>query len=188
MLNRLVYLFLAVIFSAAGLLLAEQHRLWPLAMVALFYAGVVVVAWRPGIWLWALPAVLPILNFSPWNGWLAVDELDLFLLATVAGAYAAKALHTFQPGGTSRHHVSAHSLHLHRGYKGYRGQWLFYTFVMLGLLSCWRGWTQAGGSLQWMQTGWAMFQTQGYTEPLNSLRVGKSLLWPLQLLMEQGCQ
>ena len=185
--KRFIYLFIVIIFSFAGLLLAARHHLWPLAMVALFYVWAVLVAWRPGIWLWALPAMLPILNFSPWNGWLVVDELDLFLLATVAGAYAAKARQTFQSGEKANLKVSAHCLTLSGSY---RGMWLFYSFVLLSLLSCWRGWTQAGGSLQLLQTGWALLQTQGYTEPLNSLRSGKSLLWAALLapLLNQQLQ
>ena len=176
--KRFVYLFLVVIFSFSGLLLAARHHFWPLAMVALFYVWTVLVAWRPGIWLWALPALLPILNFSPWNGWLVVDEFDLFVLATVAGAYAAKALQAFQSGEKTNFKVSAHYLTFS---VSYRGMWLFYSFILLGLLSCWRGWTQAGGNLQLLQTGWALLQTQGYTEPLNSLRSGKSLLWAVLL-------
>ncbi len=37
-------------------------------------------------WLFALPALLPVLNLAPWTGRLSLDEFDLVMLVTLAGA------------------------------------------------------------------------------------------------------
>ena len=45
----------------------------------------VLLLWRfPRLWLIAIPALVPVLDFSPWSGWIFLDELDLVVLATVA--------------------------------------------------------------------------------------------------------
>ena len=45
----------------------------------------VLLLWRfPRLWLVAIPALVPVLDFSPWSGWIFLDELDLVVLATVA--------------------------------------------------------------------------------------------------------
>jgi hypothetical protein len=54
-------------------------------LLAAALAGYAVLLWRmPSAWLLAVPALLPILNFAPWSGRFFFDELDLFLLTTVA--------------------------------------------------------------------------------------------------------
>ncbi len=54
----------------------------PLVLSLVFYAGLL---WRqPQLWLFFVPALLPILNLAPWSGRFFFDEFDLFLLATVA--------------------------------------------------------------------------------------------------------
>ena len=46
------------------------------------------ILWRyPESWLFFIPALLPLANFSAWSGWLFFEELDLFVLATVAVGY-----------------------------------------------------------------------------------------------------
>jgi hypothetical protein len=67
-----------------GLGLAAQHPLWPTAMVSLWLLWTMVLVWRPQIWLWALPAALPMANLSPWTGWLVFEEFDLLVLATLS--------------------------------------------------------------------------------------------------------
>ena len=69
---------------ALGLGLAAQHPLWPTAMVSLWLLWTMVLVWRPQIWLWALPAALPMANLSPWTGWLVFEEFDLLVLATLS--------------------------------------------------------------------------------------------------------
>ncbi|MFM2449877.1 MAG: hypothetical protein RIS44_2327 [Pseudomonadota bacterium] len=70
--------------AALGLGLAAQHPLWPTAMVSLWLLWTMLLIWRPQIWLWALPAALPMANLSPWTGWLVFEEFDLLVLATLS--------------------------------------------------------------------------------------------------------
>ena len=167
------------------MLLAAQHALWPLAMVALFYVWMVLLAWRPRLWLFAVPALLPVLNFSPWNGWLLAEEFDLFLMATLAGAYAAMALKPAQEPLADTVKVSGHYQNSRRTQ---RTNVLLLAIALLALVSCGRGLVADGATLQSWASGWNLLQTQGYTEPLNSFRSAKSLLWALlfvPLLREQ---
>ena len=81
-------LFVAVFCLAAGAGVAVHHPLVPLAALAAFTLWCVAVAWRPGIWLFVVPALLPLLNFAPWTGWVAFEEFDLLLLGVAAGGHA----------------------------------------------------------------------------------------------------
>ena len=73
---------------AAALVLAltiyPSHRVL-LTLALLGYGGLLWV--RPACWLLVVPALLPLLDFSPWTGWFYLDELDLLLLATAALGY-----------------------------------------------------------------------------------------------------
>ncbi len=65
----------------------EHYPLNPfmLGLALLVYA---VILWRnPESWLFFIPAILPIANFSIYSGWLFFEELDLFVLVTVAVGY-----------------------------------------------------------------------------------------------------
>ena len=44
---------------------------------------------RPGLWLFLIPALLPVIDLAPRTGWLIVEEFDLLVLGAAAGAYAA---------------------------------------------------------------------------------------------------
>jgi hypothetical protein len=50
-------------------------------------AYAIVLLMRPHFWLFVIPAVLPLANLVPWSGWLFVEELDFFILVTVAVGY-----------------------------------------------------------------------------------------------------
>ncbi|MDB5893281.1 MAG: hypothetical protein JWQ88_812, partial [Rhodoferax sp.] len=65
----------------AGGTLAWHHPLVPVLALAAFYGLTVATAWRPGLWLFLVPAALPMANFAPWTGWLLADEFDLLMLA-----------------------------------------------------------------------------------------------------------
>ena len=171
-----IHFLLALIFSVLGLLLATHHALWPLAMAVLFYFWLVLVAWRPSLWLVAVLALLPVLNFSPWNGWLIAEEFDLFILATLAGCYAAMALKPTRQESQNLNKVSTYSLN---SKQKQRNNVLLLAIGALTLLACWRGLATNDLSPQWWQSGWALLQTQGYTEPLNSLRSAKGVFWAL---------
>ena len=130
----------------AGLALSVAHPLWPAVVTLLFLAATLLFVWKPWLGVPALPALLPVLNFSPWTGWLIVEEFDLLVLAVLSAGYFriwrsdSKLCH----GGVT---------------------------VGLSVIACFLIWRGADG-LSWSQiNGFA-----GYASPLNALRVGKSLL------------
>lgn len=54
---------------------------WPGSGLALY----ALLLWRfPRLWLVVIPALVPLLNFSPWTGRIFLDEFDLVVLTTVA--------------------------------------------------------------------------------------------------------
>jgi hypothetical protein len=148
----------------AAFWLASQHPVAPLAVMAGVWLVGVSTAWRPGAWLFWLPALMPVLNFFPWTGWWLVDESDLFVLAVLAGGYARWAVRCDAvrwPGPP---------------------RWLLW--LLAGLAVCvaqavWRGWQDAPPLPP--HTGWADAFRQGlFADPLsawNSVRVAKSFVW-----------
>lgn len=60
---------------------------FPYAQIALtlglcLYGAVLYV--YPNAWLIVIPALSPVLDLAPWSGWFFLDELDLFVLMTLA--------------------------------------------------------------------------------------------------------
>jgi hypothetical protein len=146
---------------AAGGLAAVHHPVAPMLALALFYSAGLLAAWRPRLWLFAVPACLPWLNFSPWTGWLIVDEFDLLLLAVLAGGYARMVLTPArrEPAGGSSFGI---------------GVWLPAAVALAGAWALWRGFTAADAQIfSWYQ---------GYSDALNTPRVFKSLLWAVLCL------
>src|SRR5262245_54052682 len=78
---------LALAFVAIlGILLAHYPPgpIWATAALVAYSA----LLWRkPELWLLAVPALLPVLDFSAWTGWFYVREGDLLILATLAVGY-----------------------------------------------------------------------------------------------------
>ena len=158
-------LMLAGLSAATGILLAAHH---PLS------AGLAIAAWLLAAGLAArywtqtplLLALLPLIGFAPWSGWITFEELDLLVLACAAGGYASIGLGRVAPPRAP----------VWRQMLGYSPL----TLILLALfgasvlLSMWRGFEAAGG----FEFGWF----QGYHEPMNSLRVGKSYFMALLLL------
>jgi hypothetical protein len=142
---------------SAATFIAAHHPLWP-AVALLGVALASFLEWRrPGSWLFVVPASLPLLNFSPWTGWLIFEEFDLLVLAMFAAGYChlgARALR--RGGGSSRPFVLSvwHPPIL--------------VFGVLSLVALWVGVRDAGG--------WSFSWFQGYTEPLNAVRIAKSSL------------
>ena len=168
-LPRLISGLVATLGLAAGSVLMWHHPLAaPVAPVALmaFVLCCVALAWRPGVWLFVVPATLPLLNFAPWTGWVGFEEFDLLLLAVTVGGYAHRA---FEPGAMHRESIPAS-----RRRTAVVG--LAILFAALGVASLLRGVAAAGDApFSWYQS---------YADPLNSWRVFKSLLyaalvWPL---------
>ena len=75
---------MALLSLCAGFVLAWRHPLWLLATTAAFTAWVLVAARCRGLWLFVLPAMLPLMNFSPWTGWLGFEEFDLVVVGLIA--------------------------------------------------------------------------------------------------------
>ncbi len=81
--------YLPLIISCIALVVfgLERYPLNPflLGSALLAYAAII---WRnPESWLLFIPAILPIANFSTLSGWLFFEELDFFVLVTVAVGY-----------------------------------------------------------------------------------------------------
>lgn len=76
--------FVAVMLLGIVVLAVASYPLHSL-MLGLGLAAYAVLLWtRPALWLFCVPALLPLMNFAPWTGWLFADELDLVVLTTVA--------------------------------------------------------------------------------------------------------
>jgi len=158
-------LLLSGLSAAMGVMLAAHHPLSAgLAIAAwLLAAGLAVRYWTQTPLLLVL---LPLIGFAPWSGWITFEELDLLVLACAAGGYAAI--------GFGR--VAPQRAPVWRQMLGYSPL----TLILLALfgasvlLSIWRGFESAGG----FEFGWF----QGYHEPMNSLRAGKSYFMALLLL------
>jgi VanZ family protein len=74
----------AVLSAIAVVALVRHYPITPLLLAAGIAVYAVVLLRYPLAWLVVLPALLPVLDLAPWTGWHAVDELDAFILATLA--------------------------------------------------------------------------------------------------------
>ena len=158
-------LLLAVMAIAAGIVLASHHPVAPATAASAVVMLCGLAAWRPNLWLLVVPALLPLFSWAPWTGWVVFDEFDLLLFAAAAGGHARAAF--------TRRTVSEDSALARddRFFMGCAG-----VFCMAGIVAL------ARALLTVPPVSWSGFQ--GYTDPLNSLRVFKSLLhaaliWPL---------
>jgi len=143
-----------------------HHPLAPFAVSACFVLWGALVAWRPGVWLFVLPAALPLLNFAPWTGWITVEEFDLLCLGVISGGYARMGLSIMaapdEPGeAPARDRVFTTAAAV---------------FAVASAAACVRGMSLANEAV------FSLFQ--GYADPLNAWRVFKSVffaasLWPL---------
>ena len=165
--RRIIYRLLALA-SAGGLGFALS--IYPLAgtrLLAVLSAYAVLLLWRPQLWLFLLPALLPILDLAPQTGWFFLEEIDLLLLITVAACYW-RGPHSKQDGPT-----------LPDGFR------LGLTLLMLSLtVGVWRG------AAPFPPIDPNAFTS--YLSPYNALRIAKAWLWAALLLpplrWAAGCQ
>lgn len=146
----------ALVFAAAfayGISYYPLERTW-LLPVLIAYAAL--LCWRPRCWLFALPALLPVLDLAPWTGWFFLEEIDLLLLLTAAFAY-------WTMGPAEQAAVLPPILRA--------GLLLLAAACLLGL---YRG-------LQPLPAPDAN-AFNNYLSPYNALRVGKGWFWALLLL------
>ena len=82
----LVRRVLALGLLAAALCAGHTFPVAPGWLVGGLAAYALLLAWAPSAWLVVVPALIPVLDLTPWSGRLYVNELDFFLLVTVASA------------------------------------------------------------------------------------------------------
>ena len=158
---RLLAAVLSLLSAAAGLALALQYPIGPpLAATAVFAAVAVWAVLWPGAWILVLPAVLALVGFAPWTGWLTFEELDMLVLAIAAGGHARRALERFGPPHVEAPVAMATRL-------------LVVLFALSILVALARGVADAGG----FEFGWF----QGYDGPMNSVRLAKTFFFVLLL-------
>jgi hypothetical protein len=152
------YLRLTLSFIVLAIIckMLVDYPLHPLVL-AVFLACYGYCLYRlPDSWLFAIPALLPVMDFTPWTGRFFFDEFDLVILTTVAVRLWHKPQQQTQP--------------------------LFsqLTFVLLGLFGLFYAISLLRGLLP-LQTIDANAFTNYYSY-YNSLRVGKGMVWALLLL------
>ena len=140
-------------------------------LAALLFVAVAAFAYaRPRAWLVALPAVIPLVGFAPWSGWITFEDVDALVLAMAAGVFLRQAVARplgsqpllSPPPGNGPAPPQALT-------------WLFALLFAVSLgISCVRGVADAGGfAFDWFA---------GYHGPMNSLRLAKSFFLALLLL------
>ncbi len=83
---------LAALVGVLGVFIALHHPLAPVLLTSVFAAWSLAVFLRPAIWPFVLPALLPVAGFSPWTGWVGVEEFDVLVLGAATGAHARLAI------------------------------------------------------------------------------------------------
>ena len=193
---------LAILSAAMAAFIALNHPLWPALLTFALVVWGVAVCLRPLLWLAVLPACLPLAGFSPWTGWIGVEEFDLFCLGAAAGSLSRLVLLRMWPArwlpaaGTGADRLGGDrpasaaprvatdpARRLPCSRDSDRRQRLALIGLALLTASClvaaWRGLLAAGGP----PLGWF----DGYEDPLNSLRVAKSFLLSVLLLPSLRC-
>lgn len=155
---------------SAGLLLSRLAGLGILGSVALavylfplsplwigsgLLAYVVLLARRPHAWLVVLPAVLPVLDLTPWSGRIYLGTFDFLVLSTIG-------VGLWQGSFAARIPISR------------RGRLIIAAFFLVQLVSMLRGLLP----LEAIDANSFI----GYYSHYNSLRVAKGMLWALLLL------
>lgn len=158
---------LALVCIAAGLAMTQAYPGRSTIVGIVFAAWVTFAALRFS-WAWpAAVALLPIIDLAPRTGWIVFEEFDLLVLATAAGGCIHRLLTVYAglPGAPKRAED--------RPRLSMVAIVLLALFLISTAISLVRGVDAAGG----FRFDW----TQGYDDPLNAVRIGKSFV--LALLM-----
>ncbi|MEO8250508.1 MAG: hypothetical protein ABI589_14190, partial [Burkholderiales bacterium] len=155
----------ALLALATGLFGALHYPIAPYAAVSIF-AMLSVLAFRfPMGWLVLLFALIPIVGFAPWTGWITFEETDLLVLAAAAGGFGRLAFRAQTVAATAQRERGGGSAIV----------WLLIMlFALSTIVAMLRGFADAGG----FRFGWF----QGYFEPMNGVRLAKSLAFAALLL------
>ncbi|MBK8689407.1 MAG: hypothetical protein IPN24_13580 [Betaproteobacteria bacterium] len=156
----------ALVVGATAVWFAARYPILPTLVLGLWVAWVVACYRRPLLWVGVVPALLPVLGFAPWTGWLVVEELDFLLAGVVFAGFGRIAL-AVGAAGTGQHASGP-------------GNCTRIPLVSLVLLVALVGTSSIAavrGVLDAAPTD-AGF-TQGYFDPLNSLRLLKPFFWAL---------
>ena len=160
---RVVYAALAIACAAGGLLMAHAYPIAPLVAMVLFVAWTAFAATSFRNALAGTLALMPVLAFATLTGWMTFEELDLLILASSAGGYFALARRGDPAAETGSRRdgpkLSIFSIAL------------MALFLASLVWSLQRGFDAAGG----FRFGW----TDGYDDPMNSVRLFKSFAWAL---------
>lgn len=144
--------FFAALLLALGVYPLEGHWFGPLLLGYL-----ILLWWRPALWLFCLPVLLPAVDLAPRTGWFFLAEMDLFLMVTAGFCY----WHLYRPVARSPRWPASFRAAL----------WLLAGACAIGL---WRG-LRADAPLD-------ANAFNNYLSPYNALPVAKGWLWALVLL------
>lgn len=164
----LLLALLAGVFALCALVLSTRHPVAPAVLSATLLLVAVVVVWRPQAVWFLLPALLPVMNFAPWTGWVLIDESDLLVLACLAGGYARWAL-----DARSRANAPAQP-----GRGPFVALWCLLAAALIW--GVWVGLRDADADGSTLLQAEAALHA-GYDSAWNTLRVAKSLVWGLLL-------
>lgn len=76
----------AILMAGLMVFCLWQRPYAPLLAVIIVVHAVLQLRW-PLVWLASLPALLPLLDWSPWSGWLPLQEFEIFMLGILAVGY-----------------------------------------------------------------------------------------------------
>jgi len=125
--------------------------------LAVLLLGYGVLLWRrPLLWLFVLPAMLPVLDFSPITGKLLLDEFDLVVLVTLAVGYMRVSRHPPLPWPNR--------------------------LLPASVILLWISWIIATARGLWPLLGTDSEILAYSHSPFEAWQVGKGLLWALLLI------
>ena len=156
--------------------IALHHPLSPYWALLLLAGWTAVAARFPAAWLVLVPAALPVMNLSPYTGWIGFEEFDLLVMGAITGGYARIAWHGARARRAGTNCVA--SLPVSRPARSVAC--LSALLAALTLVAGLRGLRHAEGQ------GFGWFQ--GYVDPLNIWRIGKPMLYAFALAPLLGAQ